>query len=94
MSDVLIIGGDYPAVRLLRDTLEQDGYAVAYAPSLVAALPELYLSPHALRVVLSGESRGCAAAQALQLAAADPGPLGRHVYSTLEADAAAVAAKP
>jgi hypothetical protein len=86
MSDVLIIGGDSAAAGRLREALERDGYGVAAASNLVAALPELYLSPRALRVILSGDSEGCLAEEALRLVAADPRRLGRHSYVVLERD--------
>lgn len=89
MSDVLIIASESPAMRRMQEALELDGYSVATAPNLAAALPELYLSPRALRVIVGGvggETAQCAEDEILSLAAADPGPLGRHMYSAFEAD--------
>lgn len=83
MTDVLIIAGESPAVRQLRAALELDGYVVTVASNLIAALPKLYLSPRALRVIVGGDAGGYTAAGALRLAAADPGPLGRHSYEFL-----------
>lgn len=81
MSDVLIIADDSTAARRLREALEQDGHAVEMARDLISALPALYLSPSALRVIVSAEVGVCVE-DALLLAAADPGPLGRHSYAT------------
>lgn len=81
MSDVLIIAGESSAFLRLREALELDGYTVATAPNLIAALSSLYLSPCALRVILSGESADCSTEYARLLAAADPGLLGRHSYA-------------
>lgn len=86
MSDVLIITSEPTVMRRIQEALELDGYTVATAPNLVAALPELYLSPRALRVILCGEAAHGTEEVILSLAAADPGPLGRHVYSAIEAD--------
>jgi hypothetical protein len=80
MSDVLIIAGPSPAAQRLREALELDGYVVAEASNLIAALPALYLSPCALSVILTGEAAVHATEEALLLATADPGPLGRHSY--------------
>ncbi len=84
MSDVLIIASESQAIQRVREALELDGYTVAVARNLVAALPELYLSPNALRVILGGEAARGAEEEMLALAAADPGLLGRHIYTTLE----------
>jgi hypothetical protein len=81
MSDVLIIAGDSAVARHLRETLEQDGHTVATARDLISALPVLYLSPSAVRVIFASEVGTCTE-DALLLAAADPGPLGRHSYAT------------
>lgn len=88
MSDVLIICSESPAVERLREALERDGYIVATASTLTAALPELYLSPCALRVIVSGEAESDIREDILCLAAADPGVLGRHSYAALELGAA------
>lgn len=81
MSDVLIITGDSAAAHRLREALERDGHDVATARDLISALPALYLSPSTLRVIFSADVGACAE-DALLLAAADPGPLGRHSYAT------------
>lgn len=91
MSEVLIIAGPSPAARRLREALELDGYIVTEASSLIAALPALYLSPYALRVIVGGDAGGYAAEDALRLAAADPGPLGRHSYAFLGVETLEVA---
>lgn len=83
MSDVLIIAVETAAIRRLREALELDGNTMASASSLIAALPALYLSPCALRVIVGGDAGGYAAEDTLRLAAADPGPLGRHSYAFL-----------
>ena len=82
MSDALIIVGPTSAAQPLREALESDGYVVAEAANLIAALPALYLSPCALSVILAGETADHPAEEALMLAAADPGPLARHSYRT------------
>lgn len=92
MSDVLIISAESSAAQRLREALERDGYSVAMAPSMTAALAELYLCPGTLRVILGPEPDGRTAADMLLLAAADPGPLGRHVYTTFEVDLSEIAA--
>jgi hypothetical protein len=83
MSNVLIIAEDCVAAHRLRESLMEDGHVVALARDLVAALPELYLSPCALKVILSGNDAERLVQDARALAAADRGPLGRHSYSTL-----------
>jgi len=85
MSDVLIIGGESTLMRRMRATLERDGNTVATAPTVVAALPALYLSPSTLRVIVGGEATHAAVVAIRALMAADPGPLGRHVITVLEA---------
>lgn len=88
MSDVLIISRKSPAATRLLEVLVMRGYTVATADDLVSALPELYLSPESMRVFMDEEAGGAgsATAGALQLAAADPGLLGRHTYAVLELD--------
>lgn len=87
MSNVLIIAKPSPAAARLRDMLTMQGYAVTTAEDLVSALPELYLSPEAMRVFLGEDDMptGASADDALHLAEADPGPLGRHSYVTFDA---------
>lgn len=90
MSDVLIIARESSAASWLHEALLRKGYSVATADDLVSALPELYLSPKAMRVYVGERAgdAGTATDDALQLAAADPGPLGRHTYSPLDPEAA------
>jgi hypothetical protein len=93
MSDVLIIAGESVATQRLQAALELEGYRVMTAPTLLAALPQLYLSPEALHVILSAEVGADATEQAELLAAADPGPLGRHSYSACGVELFALAAQ-
>lgn len=86
MSDVLIVAGDASAAQRLQETLELEGAAILLAHDLLSALPELYLSPNAMRVILAGEGGEELVMSALALVAADPGPLGRHSYTTLEVE--------
>jgi hypothetical protein len=94
MSDVLIIAKESKAVTWLRDALTRKGYSVATADDLVSALPELYLSPQAMRVYVGEETEngGSTIADALNLVAADSGPLGRHAYCAQELDVEEIAA--
>jgi hypothetical protein len=67
---------------MLRRVLEEDGYQVACALDIAAALPPLYLNPFPLVVVVDGASARVDRAT-LDLIAADLGPLGRHRYLVL-----------
>ena len=85
MSKALIIARKSPIATRLEDTLTREGYDVDRADTLISALSMLYLSPEAVSVFLTGDT-DCGevtTSEALRLAAADPGPLGRHNYVAL-----------
>jgi CheY-like chemotaxis protein len=82
MADVLIVQADGQARSVLKRVLEEDGYQVACALDIAAALVPLYLSPNPLVVIVDASSSRTDSA-ALDLVAADIGPLGRHRYIVL-----------
>lgn len=82
MANILIVQSDGQARSALKCVLEEDGYQVACALDMAAALPPLYLNPFPLVVVVDDASAHADSAT-LDLVTADIGPLGRHRYIVL-----------
>lgn len=82
MADVLIVAREATGIRVLKTSLEREGYAVMMAPSSIAALSTLYTNPHAL-IVLADLQESGDGTDLLKLVGADPALLGRHAFLDL-----------